>query len=355
MERRNTRAVNVGGVTIGGGAAVSVQSMTKTHTEDTDATLRQIEQLAQAGCEIVRCAVANRRAARCLAEIVAGSALPVIADVHFEPDLAMRAIESGAHGVRVNPCTISDREGLRRVYRRAAESAIKVRIGINSGSVRPREGLQVRQEAEEEDLAAMMVREALAACEEARGEGCAALVLSLKASDVPTTVRAYRLAAERCDYPFHLGVTAAGPPRISLVKSAVGIGALLMEGIGDTIRVSMTGPPHEEVEAALRILEAAGLREPTGPQIFSCPTCGRCNVDIRALVDEVSERLKGCDKNIKVAVMGCVVNGPGEAAECDVGVAGGKDFGYVFCKGKKVEKRPASELADALMDQIRRL
>jgi len=352
MERRKTRTVRVGPVTIGGDAPVSVQSMTKTRTDQVGPTLRQIEELAEAGCEIVRCAVPDRHGARALAQVVKDSPLPVVADIHFDHRLALRAIEAGAHGVRVNPGTISNEAGLREVFRNAAAAGIKVRIGMNSGSVRPRRGLEVKTHEGGPDVAALMVREALRSCEMAEAEGCRALVISLKASDVPTTLRAYRLAAPECEYPFHLGVTAAGPPETSIVKSAVGIGALLAEGIGDTIRVSMTGPPHPEVEAALRILEALGLREPVGPQIVSCPTCGRCRIDLVSLVREVSERLKGCRKDIQVAIMGCTVNGPGEAAEADVGIAGGRQFGYIFRKGRRTRRSPASELADALMAEI---
>jgi len=310
MERRKTRAVRVGPVTIGGDAPVSVQSMTKTRTDQVGPTLRQIEELAEAGCEIVRCAVPDRHGARALAQVVKDSPLPVVADIHFDHRLALRAIEAGAHGVRVNPGTISNEAGLREVFRNAAAAGIKVRIGMNSGSVRPRRGLEVKTHEGGPDVAALMVREALRSC------------------------------------------TAAGPPETSIVKSAVGIGALLAEGIGDTIRVSMTGPPHPEVEAALRILEALGLREPVGPQIVSCPTCGRCRIDLVSLVREVSERLKGCRKDIQVAIMGCTVNGPGEAAEADVGIAGGRQFGYIFRKGRRTRRSPASELADALMAEI---
>jgi (E)-4-hydroxy-3-methylbut-2-enyl-diphosphate synthase len=299
--------------------------------------------------------VPNRRAAQALRQIAGRSALPVVADVHFDPALALRSIEAGAAGVRVNPGNIADEDGLRRVYREAAAAGVKVRIGLNSGSVRPRSGMEVREAETGEDLAELMVRRALAACREAEGEGCRSLVVSLKASDVPTTLRAYRLAAARCDYPLHLGVTAAGPAETSLVKSAVGIGALLAEGIGDTIRVSMTGPPHEEVRAGLSILEALELRRPRGPEIISCPTCGRCNIDLQGLVQEVGRRLEGCERRVRVAIMGCVVNGPGEAAEADVGVAGGRDFGYIFREGRKTRRVRADGLADALMEEIRAL
>ncbi|MHC4481665.1 MAG: flavodoxin-dependent (E)-4-hydroxy-3-methylbut-2-enyl-diphosphate synthase, partial [Planctomycetota bacterium] len=229
----------MGDVTIGGDAPVSVQSMTKTHTQDVAATLRQIGELAAAGCEIVRCAVPNRKAARALRQIAADSPLPLVADVHFDARLALASIEAGADGVRINPGNMPDQQALRQVYRAAAEAAVKVRIGVNSGSIRARRGLEVVEEGGAQALAELMVRRALAYAEVAEAEGCRNLVLSLKASDAPTTIAAYRGAAGLCDYPFHLGVTAAGPPGLSLVRSAIGIGTLLAEGIGDTIRVSM--------------------------------------------------------------------------------------------------------------------
>lgn len=350
MERRKTRAVQVGTVTIGGGAPVSVQSMTKTYTEHLSETLRQIGELAEIGCEIIRCAVADARAVEAIETIARKSPVPVIADCHFDHRLALGALAAGVHGVRLNPGNMSDQEGLRQVFREAASAGRKVRIGVNSGSIRARKGMDVETDAEE--LARLMVRETLECCELAEGQGCRNLVLSLKASDVPTTIRAYRMAAAACDYPLHLGVTAAGPPALSLVKSAIGIGTLLAEGIGDTIRVSMTGPPHAEVDAAYSILRALELRAPDGPEIISCPTCGRCTLDLPALVAQVQERLKGSRKNVKVAIMGCIVNGPGEAAEADVGIAGGKDFGYVFRSGKKIKKVAADSLADALIAEM---
>jgi (E)-4-hydroxy-3-methylbut-2-enyl-diphosphate synthase len=346
--------VCVGDVVIGGDAPVSVQSMTTTHTEDAASTLAQIRELWALGCEIVRCAVPTRSSVDGFRAIAAESPIPVIADIHFDHRLALAALEAGADGVRVNPGNMRDRKGLREVYRRARDAGAKVRIGVNSGSIRPRDGLEVK-EGEGGELAELMVRAALDYCREAEAESLGNIVLSLKASDVPTTISAYRLAAGLCDYPFHVGVTAAGPPDVSLVKSAVGIGTLLAEGIGDTIRVSMTGPPQEEVRAGRAILEALELREPTGAEIISCPTCARCEIDLSELVAEVRARLAGKAGGLKVAVMGCIVNGPGEAAESDVGVAGGRDFGYVFVKGRKVRKAPAGELADALVEEIEKL
>jgi (E)-4-hydroxy-3-methylbut-2-enyl-diphosphate synthase len=329
--------------------------MTKTHTVDVEATLDQVEELAALGCEITRCAVPNRKAAQALGVIAERSPLPVVADIHFDYHLALLAVEAGAQGVRVNPGNMRDEEGIRRVYRAAAEAGIKVRIGVNSGSIRPRHGLEVAEEGPDAELAELMVGEALASARTAEQEGLQSIVLSLKASDVPTTISAYRLAAGRCDYPFHLGVTAAGPPDVSIVKSAVGIGTLLAEGIGDTVRVSMTGTPHEEVKAAIAILESLGLRRPVGPEIISCPTCARCEIDLCALVEEVRGRLADLPRNVKVAVMGCVVNGPGEAAEADVGIAGGRDFGYVFRHGRKVRRVAADRMADALVAEARKV
>jgi (E)-4-hydroxy-3-methylbut-2-enyl-diphosphate synthase len=352
-ERRRTRAVQVGAVTIGGQAPVSVQSMTTTATEDVDATLAQIGELAALGCEIVRCAAPNRRAARALAQICPASPIPVVADIHYDHGLALIALDGGAHGVRVNPGNMKDAAGVAEVYRAAAAAGAKVRIGVNSGSIRPRDGLNVADAAE--PMAEVMVRAALNYAEAAEAEGLTSIVLSLKASDVPTTIAACRLAAGRCDYPMHVGVTAAGPPRVSVVRSSVGIGTLLAEGIGDTIRVSMTGPPHEEVRVGHAILEALHLRQPRGVQIVACPTCGRCEIDLAALTDEVERRTAHLAVPLRVAVMGCVVNGPGEAAECDVGVAGGRDFGYLFRRGTKLRKLEAAELADALVAEVERL
>lgn len=354
MARRATRTVRVGDIAIGSGAPVSVQSMTKTHTADVDETLAQICELAELGCQITRCAVPNRAAVQSLRDIVAGSPLPVVADIHFDHRLALAALEAGAQGVRINPGNMKDREGLREFYRAASQRAgVKVRIGVNSGSIRGRKGLEVCEH--EGDLAELMVSETLEYCRDAEEQGLHNIVISLKGSDVPSTIAAYRLAAGRCDYPFHLGITAAGPPAASIIKSAIGIGTLLAEGIGDTIRVSMTGSPHEEVRAGLAILEALELRQQRGVEIISCPTCARCEIDLCELVEEVERRLDGLPLKARVAVMGCVVNGPGEAAEADVAVAGGREFGYLFLDGRKLRKVPAAELADAVVAEVRRL
>ena len=355
IPRRRTRRVLVGNVAIGGGAPVSVQSMTKTHTEDVDATLAQIRELAEIGCEIIRCAVPHRKAVAALRRIVADSPLPVVADIHFDHHLALGAIEAGAAGVRVNPGNMHDQKGLREVYRAAAQAGVKVRIGVNSGSIRPRKGLEVDRQEGDEDLVELMVSRTLDYCRAAEEEGLGSLVLSLKASDVLTTIAAYRAAAERCDYPLHLGVTAAGPPEVGIVKSAVALGILLAEGIGDTVRVSLTGPPHREVEVAWEILTALGLRERRRPEIISCPTCGRCEFDLVGLVRQVAEALRHAPPTLRVAVMGCVVNGPGEARDADIGVAGGKAFGYIFRRGELLRKVPADRLGAELLAEIRKL
>lgn len=353
FERRRTRAVRVGTVTIGGKAPVSVQSMTNTTTEDVASTVAQIVRLAEAGCEVVRCGVPTRKAAKAIRQVVQDSPLPVIADVHFDHHLALMAIDAGAHGVRINPGNMRNEDGVRQVYREAAQADVKVRIGVNAGSIRPRRGLEVDDKGQLEDLVGLMVREALNHCAVAEEEGFSNIVLSLKASDVPTTIAAYRAAGPLCDYPFHVGVTEAGPPSVSIVKSAIGIGTLLAEGIGDTIRVSMTGPPEEEIPVCLAILEFLGLREPSGMQIVSCPTCARCEIDVAALVDEVMSKAdRETVRGLKIAVMGCVVNGPGEAAEADVGVAGGREFGYLFSHGHVLRKVPANRLAEELLNEI---
>jgi len=249
---------------------------------------------------------------------------------------------------------MKNEEGLREVYRAAAERDIKVRIGLNSGSVKRRRGLEVAEDAMDEDVSELMVQEALSACEIAESEGLGNVVLSLKASEVVPTIAAYRSVADKCDYPLHLGVTAAGPPDVSSIKSCIGIGTLLAEGIGDTIRVSMTGPPHYEVRTGVKLLQALELREPQGPQIVSCPTCGRCELDLRSVVQEVTARLKNSSADVKVAIMGCVVNGPGEAADADVGIAGGKDFAFIFRNGKKVRKVDADRLVDELVSEVQK-
>jgi (E)-4-hydroxy-3-methylbut-2-enyl-diphosphate synthase len=328
---------------VGGGAPVSVQSMTKTHTEDVDGTLAQIGRLAEAGCDIVRCAVPTEAAARALAEVVAASPLPVVADIHFSHRLALAALEAGVAKIRLNPGNLRRPELVRRVAAAARERGVPIRVGVNSGSLPPGEGA----------LPERMVEGALGQCRLLEEAGFEDLVVSLKASDAATTVAAYRLAAARCDYPLHLGVTAAGPPAAAVVKSAVAIGTLLCEGIGDTVRVSVTGPPEDEVACGLAILEAAGLRQ-AGIEILSCPTCGRCRTDLRPVVEAVDRALAGRKGPVKVAVMGCEVNGPGEAREADVGLAAGKGGGWIFAAGRKLRKVAREDFVRELVKEVDR-
>ncbi len=351
-ERRKTRSVRVRDVVIGGGAPISVQSMTTEPLTDVDATLEQIARLAARGCAIVRVAVRNAGETAALRAIVEKSPLPVVADVHFAPTLALACVEAGADKVRVNPGNMRSKEKMREVARACAHTGTAVRIGVNSGSIRRRSGLKV---AEDGDLVELMVEGALTAARLFEEEGCGALVLSLKGSNVLETVAAYRAAATQCDLPMHVGITAAGPPRVGAIRSAVGIGLLLAQGIGDTIRVSLTGPPEPEVDAGLEILRSLELA-PRGLTILSCPTCGRCEADLPALVAEVEERLAGyCEREITVAVMGCVVNGPGEAQEADVGVAMGHGAAMMFESGRAPARLAPERCVDALVEAVERI
>jgi (E)-4-hydroxy-3-methylbut-2-enyl-diphosphate synthase len=347
-KRRYSRPVQVGSVTVGGLAPVSVQSMTNTDTRDIKATLRQIEALKEAGCEIVRLAVPDEEAAGALKEICRRAPLPLVADIHFDYRLALAAIEAGVAGLRLNPGNIGGPERVRAVAKAAKERGIPIRIGVNAGSleksIREREG-GVTPEG--------MVESALRQAALLEEEGHSAIVLSLKASDVPLTIRAYELAAARCDYPLHLGITEAGTPWRGTIRSAVGIGALLAQGIGDTIRVSLTGDPVEEVRVGYEILKALNLRQ-RGPVLISCPTCGRCQVDLIRLAQEVEKSLAGLEVPLKIAVMGCAVNGPGEAADADFGIAGGRGAGLIFRHGQIAKKVPEAELVSALLGEIKK-
>ena len=348
-ERRQTRAVFKGGVQVGGGAPVSVQSMTKTHPEDVAETVRQIHELEALGCDIIRVAVPTMAAARAVADIRKEIGIPLVADVHFDHRLALESIRQGADCVRINPGNLRSRDDVAAVVAAAKEAGISIRVGVNSGSVRRRDGLEPA--GGERDLVALMVDAALGHCEFIESLGFGDLVLSLKASGVPATMAANRIIAERCDYPLHLGVTEAGTLEAATVKSAIGIGGLLAEGIGDTLRVSVTGPPHDEVRIGHDILRALEF-ERGGVNLISCPTCGRCEIDLVRLVEEVKAKMPPVDVPLTVAVMGCVVNGPGEAAEADVGIAGGKGFGFLFRGGKKRRKVPEDKLADELIAEI---
>ena len=353
MQRRKSWTIKLGSVGIGGDHPVTVQSMTTTHTDDVDATVAQVAELTHAGCEIIRVAVPTDAAARAIADVKPQITIPLVADIHFDMNLAIQSLESGADGVRVNPGNIKDLSRLDEFIGLAKERGAVVRIGVNSGSIREREGLQTLTDGPE--LAGLMVARTLEYIRLFEKRHFHQIKLSLKASDVTATMQAYRDIARATPYPLHLGVTAAGPYEESVVKSAIGIGGLLSEGIGDTIRVSMTGPPLAEVKVAHAILVALGLRARRGPEIISCPTCGRCEIDLLAIVEEVKRRMPDDAPPVQIAVMGCVVNGPGEAAEADLGIAGGKGFGYLFARGKKLRKVSAERLVDELLAELVKL
>ena len=341
-----TRQILVGGIPIGGGAPVVIQSMLNTKTTDVEGSLRQIRQLASAGCQIARLAVPNMEAARGFAEICRESPLPLVADIHFDYKLAIAAAEGGASKIRINPGNIGGEDRVKAVVDVCREKHIPIRIGVNGGSLDKK-----LLEKYGHPTAEALVESAFEHLELLEKQGFYDTCVSMKSSTVPTMVAAARLFRSKCDYPIHIGVTETGPVKQGLMKSAMGIGALLLDGIGDTIRVSLTDDPVEEVYAAKDILKAAGLRK-EGVNIISCPTCGRTRIDLIGLVNKVDEALKDCQKPITVAVMGCVVNGPGEAREADIGIAGGDGWGMIFEKGEQVEKLPYDELLPALLRRI---
>ena len=344
-----TRQIVVGGIPIGGGAPVVIQSMLNTKTTDVEGSLGQLRALAAAGCQIARLAVPNMEAARGFAEICKESPLPLVADIHFDYKLAIAAAEGGASKIRINPGNIGGEDRVKAVVEVCKEKRIPIRIGVNGGSLEKR-----LLEKYGHPTAQALVESAFEHLELLEKQGFYDTCVSMKSSRVPTMVEAARMFRERCDYPLHIGVTETGPVRQGLIKSAMGIGALLLDGIGDTIRVSLTDDPVEEVSAAKDILKAAGLRQ-EGVNIISCPTCGRTRIDLIGLVNRVDEALRDCQKPITVAVMGCVVNGPGEAREADVGIAGGDGWGMIFEKGEQVEKLPYDELLPALLKRIEAL
>ena len=341
-----TRQISVGGVKIGGGAPVVIQSMLNTKTTDVAGSLAQIRALAAAGCQIARLAVPNMEAARSFAEICRESPLPLVADIHFDYKLALAAAEGGAAKIRINPGNIGGEDRVKAVVDVCKGRGIPIRIGVNGGSLDKR-----LLEKFGHPTAEALVESAFEHLELLEKFGFYDTCVSMKSSAVPTMVQACRLFRQRCDYPLHIGVTETGPVKQGLVKSAMGIGALLLDGIGDTIRVSLTDDPVEEVYAAKDILKAAGLRK-EGVNIISCPTCGRTQINLIGLVNRVDEALKNCEKPITVAVMGCIVNGPGEAREADIGIAGGDGFGMIFEKGVQIAKLPYDELLPALLERI---
>ena len=346
MKRKITKTVHVRGVPIGGGNPIPVQSMTNTHTDDVAATLAQLRRLQSAGCEIVRLAVPNRLAARALPEIRRGTDLPLVADIHFDYRLALAAVEAGFDKIRINPGNIGAPERVRMVADACRERGVPIRVGVNSGSVE--KGL-----LEKYGLCAKSL------CESALGHvklledcGFEDICISVKASDVAMTVEANRLLSTLCDYPLHIGVTEAGTKERGILKSAAGIGSLLLDGIGDTIRISLTDAPEEEARAGGELLRALGLR--SGVQFVSCPSCGRTEYDLIGTAKEVEARLRDKPWNITVAVMGCVVNGPGEASHADYGIAGGRSEGVIFKHGEPVARVASDKLADALVELIER-
>ena len=349
MERRKTRQICIGPVKLGGDAPVSVQSMTKTDTRDIGKTVRQIRLLEEAGCEIIRVAVVDEEAARAIVGIKKRIRIPLIADIHFHSHLALRAIESGADGLRINPGNIGGRDRLRPLVREARNRSVPIRIGVNSGSLE--KDLMKRFGGATPEA---MVSSALRTVEWMEDLGFHLIKISLKASDVLRTVEAYRLFSKKSDYPLHLGVTEAGKGSSAIVKSSIGIGLLLSEGIGDTLRVSLTGEPVEEVRVGYGILRALDIRK-RGVEIISCPTCGRCNIDLAPLVAKVERGVKTISTPLTVAMMGCVVNGPGEAREADVGIAGGKGAGFLFKKGKVVRKLREKDFVSVLLKEIQEM
>jgi (E)-4-hydroxy-3-methylbut-2-enyl-diphosphate synthase len=347
--RRHTRRLEVGGVAVGGGAPVVVQAMTKTDTRDARATAAEVRRLERAGAEIVRLAVPDRVAASALREIRRRAQAPLIADIHFDHRLALAALDAGVDGLRLNPGNIGSPAKVREVVRAAAAGKVPIRIGVNAGSL-PKDILARAGGA----TAEAMVESALRHVHLLEDLGFGLIKISLKASDVPRTLEAYRLLAAKVDYPFHAGITEAGRLLAGSVKSSVGLGLLLAEGLADTVRVSLTAPAEREVFVAWQILQALGLRR-RGPSFVSCPTCGRCEVDLMPVAAKVEKALLGLRAPLTVAVMGCTVNGPGEAKEADIGLACGRGSGVIFKGGKVLRKVPASRMADALISEVLKL
>lgn len=347
--KKTTRQIHIGPVAVGGDAPCSVQSMCSTDTRDEAATLNQISRLAGVGCEIVRCAVPDMDAAVALGKIKKLSPIPVIADIHFDYKLALKVLEGGIDGLRLNPGNIGDKWKVAEVVKSAAERMVPIRIGVNAGSLEKelleRYGHPTAEAMTESALGHIRILEELNYRE---------IKVSLKASDVIKTVSAYRLLSERVDYPMHIGITEAGTIFSGTIKSSVGLGILLADGIGDTMRVSLTGDVEDEVRVGYEILKSLGLRQ-RGVNFVSCPTCGRCQINLIKVAEDVERRLQGIDKPITVAVMGCAVNGPGEAREADVGIAGGKGEGLLFRHGEIVRKVPEDQLAEALIEEINKL
>jgi (E)-4-hydroxy-3-methylbut-2-enyl-diphosphate synthase len=349
MERRKTRAVMVGGVQVGGSAPIRVQSMTNTDTRDVAATVAQIMALATRHCEIVRVAVPDREAAEVLPQIIRNITLPLIADIHFDHRLALAAVAAGVDGLRINPGNIGSKSKVGEVVAAARDRNIPFRIGVNAGSLEKK-----YLERDGQVTATALVESALSHVAILEELNYDQIKISLKASNLSLMLAAYRKISQLCDYPLHVGVTEAGTVGYGTIKSAIGIGILLEEGIGDTIRVSLTGDPIHEVAVGYDILKALGIRS-RGVELISCPTCGRTQIDLIPIAQEIEEKLRHIDKNLTVAVMGCIVNGPGEAREADIGLAGGKGEGIIFKKGEMVRKVPEKHLVEELLREIKKL
>jgi len=347
--KKTTRQIRVGDVLVGGGAPCPVQSMCSTDTRDTAATTAQIGRLSEAGCELVRCAVLDMEAAEALGTIKSNISIPLIADIHFDYKLALKALEMGVDGLRINPGNIGEKWKVAEVVQASRERLVPIRIGVNAGSLE-----KELLEKYGHPTAEAMVESALGHVAILEELGYDQIKISLKASDVMKTVEAYRLLSRRVDYPLHIGITEAGTTFSGTIKSSVGLGILLAEGIGDTLRVSLTGDPVDEIRVGFGILKALGLRQ-RGINLVSCPTCGRCRIDLVPIAEEVERRLQKVIAPLNVAVMGCVVNGPGEAREADVGIAGGMGEGLLFRRGEIVRKVPEKELADALVAEVEKM
>lgn len=349
MQRKNTKKIRIGNIFIGGDAPVTVQSMTNTDTRNVAATVEQIKRLEEAGCDIVRVAIPDNEAAQAVKDIKNAIKIPLVADIHFDYRLALTCMENGVDKIRLNPGNIGDSDRVKKVVELARPRGIPIRIGVNSGSLEKRI-LQKYGGVTPEG----MVESALGHAQLLEDFGFEDIVFSLKASNVSMTIEAYRLMSKRTDYPLHIGVTEAGTLFAGTIKSAAGLGCLLAEGIGDTLRVSLTGDPVEEIKVGIELLKALGLRK-AGVEFVSCPTCGRCRIDLIKVANEVEQRLAGSEKHIRVAVMGCAVNGPGEAREADIGIAGGDGEALLFKKGEVIRKIPQDRIVDELLAEIEKL